>query len=97
LTVFGHETSPTAGVGAIACVTFASSNGFYCSAPKTSGAAFVGDYAIAFAGPFSTAYANDFPFVDVTLTMQNESQTSSLRGISISEQAKLQPAPAKSP
>jgi hypothetical protein len=95
ITVLGKETSPTSGVQAIACVTFASVNGFYCTSPKTSGAAFVGDYGIVFTAPFASAYANDFPFVDVALMMTGECCTSSLRGIAISEQPKLPPGQAK--
>ena len=95
ITVLGKETSPTSGVHAIACVTFASVNGFYCTSPKSSGTSFVGDYAIAFLAPFASAYANDFPFVDVTLTMTGDASTSSLRGIAISEQPRLPPVQAK--
>ena len=95
ITVLGKETSPTSGVQAIACVTFASVNGSYCTSPKSSGMAFMGDYAISFLAPFASAYANDFPFVDVTLTMTGDASTSSLRGIAISDQPKLTPVQAK--
>ena len=84
ITVFGHDQGPLAEVSAIACVTFASSNGFFCTKPKASGTAFTGEYAITFKGPFAKKYAKDFPFVDVTLNMANEGNTTSLRGITLS-------------
>lgn len=83
ITVYGKESITTIGVSAVACVTFASSTGFFCTKPKTSGNAFVGDFAIVFTGPFAAKYAKDFPFVDVTLTMLNEGETSTLRGLTL--------------
>jgi hypothetical protein len=82
--IAGRETSPTQGVSAVPCVTFSSTHGFYCAKPQNTGAAFVGDYNLTFTGPFGDSYANDHPFVDVTLVMTGECCTSTLRGITLS-------------
>jgi hypothetical protein len=84
LRVTGRETSPTQGVTAVPCVTFASTHGFFCAKPQNTGAAFTGEYNLSFTGPFGDSYPNDYPFVDVTLVMTGECCTSTLRGVTLS-------------